>query len=301
MKGSGKIWLIIAASLVLLGSAAFVGVMTVLNWDFSKLSTSKYQTNSYEISEDFKSISVDTDTADITFVVSENEKYSVTCFEKINEKHEVSVKDGTLTVKCVDTRRWYEYIGLNFGTPTITVSIPQGEYQALSIKADTGDVTLPKEFGFESIDIRNGTGDVVNHASASGNVSITTSTGKIKADGICGETISLSVSTGDIILSDVSCKNLLSSGNTGDVILKSVIVQEKISIERSTGDVMLEACDAGELLIETDTGDVEGSLLSDKIFIIETDTGRKSVPDTASGGRCEITTDTGNIIISIVK
>ena len=51
--------------------------------------------------------------------------------------------------------------------------------------------------------------------------------------------------------------------------------------------------------ITTDTGNVKGSLLSEKVFIVSTDTGKKQVPNTITGGRCEITTDTGDIIISI--
>ena len=51
-----KIWIIVAASLVLVGGVIFVGVMSVLNWDFSKLSTSKLETSSYNITEDFSSV-----------------------------------------------------------------------------------------------------------------------------------------------------------------------------------------------------------------------------------------------------
>ena len=51
MGKSVKIWLIIAASLVLIGCIAFGGVMAMLKWDFAKLSTAKYETNDYEINE----------------------------------------------------------------------------------------------------------------------------------------------------------------------------------------------------------------------------------------------------------
>ena len=56
---------------------------------------------------------------------------------------------------------------------------------------------------------------------------------------------------------------------------------------------------AAEILIKTDTGDVKGSLLSEKVFVVQTDTGSIDVPKTVSGGRCEITTDTGDIKISL--
>ena len=59
--------------------------------------------------------------------------------------------------------------------------------------------------------------------------------------------------------------------------------------------------DAAELEISTDTGDVKGSLLTEKVFITRSDTGRIRVPETVTGGKCKITTDTGNIEIEIQK
>ena len=108
------------------------------------------------------------------------------------------------------------------------------------------------------------------------------------------------MSTGKAYLSDIACKNLTSTGSTGDISLKNVVSTGKISIERNTGDVTLEASDAIEIFITTETGDVKGSLLTDKVFITKTDTGRIDVPNSITGGRCEITTDTGNIKISIL-
>ena len=64
---------------------------------------------------------------------------------------------------------------------------------------------------------------------------------------------------------------------------------------------LLDVCVLAEIYIETDTGSVSGTLLSDKVFLAETDTGRVSVPKTTHGGRCEITTDTGNIRIEVVQ
>ena len=52
--GSGYLFLGIVNMLV--GCIIFGGVMTVLKWDFGKLSTNKYETNTYEINEAFKQI-----------------------------------------------------------------------------------------------------------------------------------------------------------------------------------------------------------------------------------------------------
>ena len=280
MTKTTKIWLIIATTLLLTGCIIFGGVMTVYKWDFSKLSTNKYETNKYDIADNFKNISVNVKTADIVFVASEKAKAEVVCYEQDNANHEVSVDNDTLTIKLVDERKWYEHIGINFRTPKITVYLPQGEYGNLTVSASTGD-----------IDIKNLSAE---------NINLTVTTGEIEAKSItCNGDFKTTVSTGEVELKDVSCKNLSSNGNTGDITLKDVIAEEKFAIERSTGDVKFERCDANEIFVKTDTGDVKGSLLSDKVFITQTDTGNIDVPKTITGGRCEITTDTGDIKITV--
>lgn len=319
MRKATKGWLIVATALLLVGLMIFGGAMTVLKWDFTKLSTSKYETNEYGITEAFRSISVRANTADVTFVPSDRDTCSVVCYELTNQKHSVSVEDGTLVIEVKDTRKWYEYIGIQFGSPKITVYLPGGEYEALSVQSDTGDVKIPGEFSFESMEITQSTGNVTNEASVSnsmriktttgdicvknlsaGSLSLSVSTGEVTVSGVrCEGELSVSVSTGKTYLTDVTCQSLISRGSTGNLSLTGVTASERFSLERSTGDVTMDGCDAAELWIRTDTGDVEGSLLSSKIFLVTTDTGDKEVPSTVTGGKCEIITDTGDVRIRI--
>lgn len=322
MRTGTKVWLIAAASLVLIGCILFAGVMKTLKWDFMKLATVKYETNTYEISEAFDGISMNTDTADISFVLSDDGNCRVACHEEANAKHSVTVEDGTLTVELIDERSVYDligYIGLNFASPKITVYLPKTEYTNLLINGDTGAVEISNDFMFRDVDISSSTGDVEFCASASemikikadtgdicvenisaGSLDLTVSTGKVTVSSVtCKGAVTVGVSTGEAYLTDIVCKSVISSGNTGDIYLNNAIAAEKFSIERSTGDVRLEGCDANELEINTDTGNVTGSLLSSKVFIAHSDTGDIDVPETASGGKCKITTDTGDIKIMI--
>lgn len=333
-----KKWLIAAACLILAGSLIFLCVMIGLKWDFSKLSTNEYVTNNHTVSENFDSIFIDTDTADIEFAPSGNREGKVICHEHKKVTHTVEVKDGTLTVRVTDTRKWYEHIGINFATAKITVYLPDAEYASLRIKESTGDIEIPEGLKFGSIDLDLSTGDInlsaasadsikINattgsvscSANAKENIDITTSTGNITVKNTSAASLSLSVSTGRITVRDVSCdgnitvsvstgssnltnvkcKRLISSGNTGDISLSNVIGAEAFSIERSTGDVRLDGSDAADITIKTDTGDVIGTLLTPKIFTVRSDTGKESYPDSAAGGKCKISTDTGDIIISI--
>lgn len=317
MKKSTKLWLITATALILTGCIILMGVMMLFNMDFSKLSTNKYQTKEYAIGEDFKNIAVITDTADIDFVVSE--KCKVVCHEPENATHTVTVNEGALAIKLTDERKWYEHIGINFDTPKITVYLPKGEYGDLSLSASTGDTNIPTGYAFSNIFISKSTGHVTCSASSTGTVTVKTTTGnilvenmeatnldlsvttgKVTVSGVtCRDNANISVTTGDTNLINLTCKNLSSNGKTGDIDLKNVVASETFSVTRSTGDVEFDSCDAAEISITTSTGDVEGTLLSEKVFMANADTGSVHVPKTVTGGKCEITTDTGDIRISL--
>ena len=282
MSKKTKIWLLIAVSLVVVGGLIIGGAMTVLKWDFSLLSTAKLETNQFEITEAFQGISVLTNTADVEFVPSRDGKTTVVCKEWEKLKHSVRVEDGTLIIESVDTRKWYDHIGIHVGAAKVVVSMPAGEYGALSVKLSTGDVNISGDFGFER-------------------VRVGTSTGNIRVEKVTAGALEFTVSTGKTEMQGVRCKNLVSKGNTGSLTMTDVIAEEAFSIERSTGNVRFDGCDAAEIYVKTGTGDVTGTLLTEKVFFAQTDTGKVDVPKTASGGKCEIETNTGDIKLKVGK
>lgn len=313
-----KIWLICAAVLILIGTIIFAGIMAVINWDFTKLSTVKYHSNEHNVYEAFQNIDISTDTAHIRFVPSNNDNTSIVCREKKNINHSVEVANGTLSIKCNDTRKWYEYVEImSFGTPEITVYLPETEYKSLTVKGSTGDVEIPPFLSFDSIDVKISTGDIESCASAetirlkasTGDISVesvtaksldvSASTGDVEIENVKAENIGIYVTTGDTDIDNVICNNISSDGTTGDITLNNTVVSEQLKVKRNTGDVQLNRCDADEITIKTTTGHVHGSLLSGKEFITSTDTGSVSVPQSTSDGKCHITTDTGNIKITV--
>lgn len=100
-------------------------------------------------------------------------------------------------------------------------------------------------------------------------------------------------------MTNVSCADFVAGSDTGTITLKNVVATGSFSIESDTGDVRFENSDAAPISVKTSTGDVTGTLLSEKIFIAKTSTGRIRVPETTSGGKCEITTSTGDIKIDV--
>lgn len=319
MKNKVALWLIIAICLILIGGILFVAAMMANHWDFNKVSNVKYHITTHQINDPFQHFAIETDTADITFAVSEDNICRIVCNEQEKHKHTVTVEDGTLSIRSSNERKWYEYIGISVEEPQIRIFLPETAYDNLTVKESTGDVLIPKDFTFASINITTNTGDIKNHASATGEIKILTDTGSITTENItakavnlstttgwidansitCETDLTLSVHTGKISLKNTKCFNLVSTGDTGDISLENVIATNQFSIVRTTGDVEFEDCDAGEIFIATDTGDVEGEFLSEKIFITTTVTGDVDVPKSVTGGRCEITTDTGDIEITI--
>lgn len=294
MSGKTKVWILAAVSVVLI-VCILGGVTMILNRNSSKLMTAKY-----DVSEEFKDIQITTKTASIEFIPSEDGKTSIICHEPENRKHTVSVKDGVLVITLNDTRKWYEFIGIDFYSPKITVYLPQREYGNLNIHASTGNTTLPDGFTFEGVSVKASTGDISVNGIVADMLNLSVSTGNITVENsICSKDVKIEVSTGKTNLTNIQCKNLISDGDTGNITLTNVLASEKFDIERDTGKVRLNGCDAGEIYIETDTGSVTGTLLSEKVFITKSDTGKIDVPKTVTGGRCEIETDTGNIIITI--
>lgn len=275
-----QIWLMIAAVLLLLGMMAFAGAMTILGWNFATISTIRYQSQLHNVTEKFQNISIECDTANVIFQLSDNQQCQVGCYEQINASHTVTVNGDSLVIKIEDNRKWYEHIGILIDRPIVALYLPESKYGTLTVKSSTGDVTIPEDFSFQSIDIAEDTGDIKSLAAAT-------------------DAVKLKTSTGDIFLKGITTKSLDLTASTGDINLQNVIAEGKFSIETSTGNVKFKKCDAAEIFITTDTGNVTGSLQSEKVFFAQSDTGKIEVPKTIHGGRCEITTDTGNIKINI--
>ena len=320
MRTSAKIALAIGGVLILIGGLLFTAVMSALNWDFTELDSEEYETTTWEISQEFSSVSINSDTADIDLLPAEDGVCKVIAYCNVNSSFSASVKDSVLSIDCSKSNSLTDHITLfSLENSKLTVYLPLDTELSLKITEDTGDITISEYLSFENIDIKTSTGNIENHASASGETSIKVSTGDITLKDISTGKISLSATTGKINISNVTCsgdvkvkvnsgdsnisvltcKTFPTDGSTGDITLKNTIAEETCSITRSTGDVILKQSDASEFTIKTSTGDIYGTILSNKIFKADTDSGSVNVPNSAEGGKCSVTTDTGDINIAI--
>ena len=322
MRTAMKVWLIIAAVLFGIGVILMAGALLSYSINPVSFKTADYETTTFDFQEDaIRNISIDTKTADLYIVPSEDDLCHVVAFDRTNMKYSAWVEGDTLHILGEMGQNWKDFLPFNFESSRVTISLPKSEYKKLTITETTGAIQLSESFTFETVDVSFTTGEVMLLANTTdfasirattgsvhvqdvsvGNLEVSVRTGKVLVSNVtCSGKIGIKVSTGDAQIHDTTCRSLLSDGSTGDISLANVLIQDELTLTRSTGDIRLKDSDAATISIETSTGDVIGSLLSGKSFLANTDTGSVRVPASTSGGSCEISTNTGDIDITVVR
>ena len=312
----------IAGIMVVLGLALFFGAFAAAGFNLNMLSTAASIRMEYTPEEAFNAISIVAGEADIAFLPAEDGICRVVCTERDKVHYEVTVKNGMLNIAALDGRAWYDHIGF-FPIPmTVRLYLPEKAYESVTVAGGTGDVSADGPFTFGGADIHIRTGSVSWRASTEGQLRILTTTGDVDLVDIsagsveaastssgdvrlrsvtCGGDVKITTGTGSAHLESVVCKNLTSDGITGDITLKDVLASNSFDIQQKTGNVRFTACDAEDISVVTSTGDVTGTFRTGKVFSAQTNTGSVNVPDTTSGGQCEISTRTGDISIGLTK
>ena len=280
MSSVKKGWLIAAAVLVVGGLLMVGGAVYFCDLDFHQFNTLKYEMHSTDIDPEFEQIDIDTSVAAVSIELSPDGNCRLDCYEPSKMKHSAQVENGVLKIR--EVQKWEGGFGIDMEEPTLTLYLPKDQYAALKLMVDTGDIRVPKIFTFDRVQIGSDTGDVDFQAGVTGQAQFKTDTGTVKAAG-------------------VSCGNFTAESDTGEILLENVIASGTLDVTSQTGDVRLKECDGAEIYITTDTGDVKGTILTEKVFLTETDTGEVNVPKSLTGGRCEITTQTGDIDIMIAQ
>ena len=276
-----KILICVAVVLLIAGIITCSITFASKNFDLRNVNTEELITNTYTIEDSFDSIDIDVDTADVVFEKAGDGKCRVECLERKSELHDVKVESGKLKISVKPVKNSFHFSFGYVQSPKITVYITNDTFDSIKIKTDTGDT----EFGDISAE----------------NIDLSSDTGDIRLLRVDGDGLKADTDTGDLDFNEISVGSLDIKTDTGDVRLAKTVATGDYNIKTDTGDISFDGCDAANLYIKSDTGDVSGTLLKDKEFVTKSDTGDEKVPSTAGDGKCEITTQTGDINISIKK
>lgn len=220
----------------------------------------RYVTSTYETADAYKKLLLDVRNAKVRIEPSDDDTTKFVFFEKKRRPYEFFVQDGTLTVKPLKAR-WYHSLRIGIDRSQISLRVPKSILEAVSVRANVGQV-----------DIR----------------SIA-----------CHGPVTIRVNTGRVNLESVTCKRLDVKGNTASASLNTLAAEESVDVKCNTGRVLLNDISAPKILVKTNTGGVGGRLPSNTVFAVCTNTGKIELPEApvggAIGGRCEIKTNTGNI------
>ena len=293
--------LIAAVASVVSGLLLCFGAFAAMGFDFSRLNTLTFETHTYTVEDPFVNLSVDSVECDVRLLPSEDGSCKVVCRESVQVDHTVRVVDGTLTVERTDHRHWYERIfGFHWGSMEITVYLPESVYETLSVTSVSGDVEVPANFSFTEAKVESTSGDVRFLASVEKDLSVKTVSGDVTVDSVrVSGTLTAKTVSGDLSLSRITCGSINAETTSGDVDCTALRASGNLRIKTVSGDVELRNCDGDTLWIKTISGDVSGRLLTEKRFVTDTTSGRVRVPNSASGGTCEVTTVSGDIEFTI--
>lgn len=276
MKRSTKIWLTVALLLIVVGSILLSVFLSAFEWGNSK----EFEEKTYTTEKAFENILVDVDAADVFIKLSTDWGWRVNYCEDVKRPVSVKVENNTLIVQEQDERAWYEYMGIHLTRPRIEIEVPRKALDSLKIQAVAGDIVL-NDHSINSLNLSASAGDIcLNNITCAGNMDI-------------------HLTTGGVYLSGVTCQNFTTQGSTGDVCLSNTVIADTLSIRRSTGDIDLTSTDAAHLILKTTTGDITCSLLTDKVYETHTTTGEIHIPQSGGNGKCEVTTTTGDIAITV--
>lgn len=191
----------------------------------------EYEAYSYTSVETVSSVSIDVRDRVIEVSPSEDGKVNIDGFESGKERYDISVSDdGALTMNITDSKEWSDYIGGKASSDArkITLKVPNGDLDSLSISTTNEDITLaPVNAGSVTLEA-NGGNISFEKLNAESSVTLNAKNGNIGGT-IIGSyddySVSCSIKKGESNLpaeKEGGAKKMTVSVNNGDIVVNFV-------------------------------------------------------------------------------
>ncbi len=327
MSSLKKKILIGCASVTGAGLILLLGLFIKIKFNPVELNNEKQIIKTYDISDDYSDIYIETKDADVRFVVSENGKTSVTCingtkkdvvgsFNKclkvISEKKK---KAGTVFNPVFDFRK--------DNAADITVSLPYKRLGDVALITENGRIEADDFFLSDTVNssLVTKNGEIIYCMNTTGNCFIENENGNITVRSLQCDYVDVKNKSGEISLTgsdikgalnikngsgefnaeNVECENLTAESDSGDLYLKNFLSRVAVTVKENSGNVKIRKSDANAFIIDSKSGDVDAEFVSPKIYTVESKSGSVNIPESLSGGMCKINTDSGDIRVRIGK
>ena len=288
MKTAKKVLIITGIVLAILGICIASVAITMVNGDFSRLSTSepmeerKYSVNAGEISN----ITLKASNSDVIFLKSDDNQLHFRYYENDKLFFEINRNGNDLSVLNKTNYRWYDYIGIDFNFPkSFEIYVPDNADLSISVKTSNG-----------KIDIKD--------ISINGNVSAETSNGVVNiSDTAAAGNFYTKSSNGKVFITNVSTKDLSAESSNGRIFLTNIKSEEKIYAKTSNGGIELSNIFFGQSArLESSNGSISGSIndsMNNFNITSRTSNGKNNLPESMAGGTKDLIVKTSNGKIDI--
>lgn len=255
-----------------------------------------------EVKEAFSEIRIEDAECSVRVLRATDGKCKVVCPEKQDGSiyHTVAVSDGALSVQR-HVRKWYQYIGISFGSPDVKIYLPEEAYGRLAIHTISGSIQVDDGFTFETASLESTSGSVRMRSEVKRKLEAESTSGRVTIENASPERIEASSVSGRIALSHLRSDEIAVRSTSGGIELTDVIAATNLDVRSVSGGVALDGCDGGAIRIETTSGSVKGTVLTEKDFIADSTSGSVSIPHSSAGGACEISTTSGRIAIEVQR
>ena len=289
--------MLIAAGAVLMFAAIAIG-----GFNMERFNTERYAQTLYQVDEPFHSIEIRGVDCDVYLAYDQKGPCRVESTESDHILTEVHVKNGTLTITRKDDHPWYQRIGFWWTggeSAQVNVYLPESAYDDLLIYTVSGDIHIPDDFAFETMEAHSTSGDITTQAGVSDGLDVQTVSGDIAASSVAGP-VSAETTSGQIVLEGVSAEALTATTISGDIRLNGVTADGQAVLTTTSGDIRLADFDADSMEVSTISGNVTGTLLTAKNFQTNTTSGSITVPPSdRAAGSCDIKTTSGDVSLTI--
>ncbi len=251
----------------------------------------------------------------------------------------LTVENDTLLLREVDTRAWYDQIGIFFGARRVTLYLASESYDALAAEVESGGILVENTgISFGDVTLSTTSGGIRFAGEARESLDIVAHSGGIAVSGASPTTMTLSAISGGIAIADCAprilsaeahsggiaitrCRpdsltvetvsggmaisdsapgTLSAKATSGGIAITDTTVGGAFYAETNSGGVRLRSFDASEITIDVTSGGVDATLKSGKIYEVRTESGGSSFPQSdPTGGLCKVTTRSGSVRIRV--
>ncbi len=295
----------------------------------------RQEKKSVDVTEPFTGLSVQEGSADVQLLPSEDGGCRVVYGESEFSRCRVDVENGTLTVVRETKDRARSGLFSFEDTLPVSIYLPAGDYEALSVTTASGDVKASARLGFAEAAIHTGSGDIrledlsakdLNLSSTSGDIrledleaetlSAKTGSGKVKLRGCSAASLKLESSSGDLTVKESSCagdgqlrtgsgdieledssfRALDLSTTSGEATLSKTACSGSVKAETGSGNIRLHRAAAASFDLRSASGDVKGSVSGSMDFLVETTSGSVRTRGGVRGAaECRVKTGSGDV------